>query len=87
MLRATKSTPLLRSCARALSSAAETSVANKIGKNVFAEFSALAAKHNSLNLGQGFPSFGTPAFLKEAAIEAIAGEHNQYTRPGGNPAL
>ncbi|KDO28346.1 hypothetical protein SPRG_06585 [Saprolegnia parasitica CBS 223.65] len=87
MLRATKSTPLLRSCARALSSAAETSVANKIGKNVFAEFSALAAKHDSLNLGQGFPSFGTPAFLKEAAIEAIAGEHNQYTRPGGNPGL
>ncbi|OQS02551.1 kynurenine-oxoglutarate transaminase [Thraustotheca clavata] len=76
-----------RVAVRAFSAAAETSVANNIGKNVFAEFSALAAKHGALNLGQGFPSFGTPGFLKDAAIQAIQAEHNQYTRPGGNPAL
>ncbi len=32
----------------------------RIGKNVFAEISQLAAKHNAVNLGQGFPSFQTP---------------------------
>ncbi|OQR85002.1 kynurenine-oxoglutarate transaminase [Achlya hypogyna] len=87
MLAARATKGLRPTLLRAYSSAAEKSVANNLGKNVFAEFSALATKHGALNLGQGFPSFGTPAFLKEAAIEAIQAEHNQYTRPGGNPGL
>lgn len=52
--------------------------------NVFAEFSALAAQHGAVNLGQGFPSFQTPAFVKQAAVDAINAGHNQYTRPGGH---
>ncbi|CAI5743554.1 unnamed protein product [Peronospora destructor] len=51
--------------------------------NVFAEFSALATKHEAVNLGQGFPSFATPQFVKQAAIHAIQDNNNQYTRPGG----
>lgn len=56
-----------------------------IGNNVFAEISMLAAQHGAVNLGQGFPSFHTPDFVKQAAIDAISGNHNQYTRPGGQP--
>ncbi|CAI5710057.1 unnamed protein product [Hyaloperonospora brassicae] len=52
--------------------------------NVFAEFSALATQHNAVNLGQGFPSFPTPAFVQQAAIAAIIQDNNQYTRPGGH---
>ncbi|RHZ15954.1 hypothetical protein DYB26_004635 [Aphanomyces astaci] len=101
---------------RAFSTAPELkSPALNLRKNVFAEFSGLAVAHNSLNLGQGFPSYGTPSyvtklspciclhqwtdglahvicslsrrFMKEAAIEFIQQEQNQYTRPGGNPQL
>ena len=57
-------------------------------RNVFADFTALARRVGGINLGQGFPSFGAPRFVKEAAVEAIrtAGV-NQYTRPGGHPLL
>ncbi|KAF0700408.1 Aste57867_9068 [Aphanomyces stellatus] len=73
---------------RAFSSAAvEASPALNLRKNVFAEFSGLAVSHNALNLGQGFPSYGTPSFVKDAAIDFIQQEQNQYTRPGGNPQL
>ncbi|CAH0474758.1 unnamed protein product [Peronospora belbahrii] len=51
--------------------------------NVFAEFSALAVQYGAINLGQGFPSFTTPDFVKQAAIRAILANNNQYTRPGG----
>lgn len=56
-----------------------------IGDNVFAEISLLAAEHGAVNLGQGFPSFNMPDFVKQAAVEAIQSDHNQYTRPGGHP--
>lgn len=58
-----------------------------IGPNIFAEFSLLATKHKATNLGQGFPSFPMPQFVKEAAVTAITENNNQYTRPGGHPAL
>ncbi|CAK4409158.1 unnamed protein product [Aphanomyces euteiches] len=74
--------------ARGFSTAAvPASPALNLRKNVFAEFSALAMQHQALNLGQGFPSYGTPSFVKEAAIEFIEQEQNQYTRPGGHPQL
>jgi aspartate/methionine/tyrosine aminotransferase len=38
------------------------------GTTVFSEFSALAAKHGAVNLGQGFPDFDGPAEIKLAAI-------------------
>eukprot|EP01079_Euglenida_sp_SAG-EU17-18_P002856 gene2856-3451_t len=59
----------------------------EIPPNVFAEFSALANQHKASNLGQGFPSFPTPDFIRNYAVEAMHQGHNQYGRPGGVPAL
>ena len=57
------------------------------GTTVFSEFSALAAQHGAVNLGQGFPDFDGPEEVKEAAVEAIRSGVNQYAVGGGAPAL
>lgn len=57
------------------------------GTTVFSEFSALAARHGAVNLGQGFPDFDGPEEVKEAAVEAIRAGVNQYAVGGGAPAL
>lgn len=57
------------------------------GPSVFAEYTALAEKHGAVNLGQGFPDFPAPDFIKTAAQAAVAADHNQYTRYGGHLAL
>ncbi len=54
---------------------------------VFSEMNRLAVKHNSINLGHGFPDFAAPNFLKEAAIRAIQNDVNQYTSVWGNIKL
>ncbi|CAI5490906.1 unnamed protein product [Closterium sp. Naga37s-1] len=60
----------------------------KFGPTVFAEFSALAAKHGAVNLGQGFPNFDGPSFVIQAAQTALqAGNLNQYAPVAGVPAL
>ncbi|MCY1023163.1 aminotransferase class I/II-fold pyridoxal phosphate-dependent enzyme [Pyxidicoccus sp. MSG2] len=50
----------------------------RFGTTVFSEFSALAAKHGAVNLGQGFPDFDGPDAVKEAAQKAIRDGVNQY---------
>ncbi len=57
------------------------------GTTVFAEFTALALQHNAVNLGQGFPNFPAPDFVKTAAQQAIASDLNQYARSAGHPRL
>ncbi|HVE81427.1 MAG TPA: aminotransferase class I/II-fold pyridoxal phosphate-dependent enzyme [Myxococcales bacterium] len=57
------------------------------GTSVFSEFSALAIKHQAVNLGQGFPDFDGPEEIKEAAIQAIRDGVNQYAVSMGAPAL
>lgn len=57
------------------------------GTTVFTEMSALAAEHGAINLGQGFPDFPGPGFVKEAAIEAIRADLNQYAPSHGLPRL
>ena len=57
------------------------------GTTIFAEMTALAIQHQAVNLGQGFPDFEGPDFIKQAAIEAIQNGHNQYCRPFGIPPL
>lgn len=57
------------------------------GTTVFAEMTRLAHEHEAVNLGQGFPDFDGPEFVKRAAAEAIAAGHNQYARTAGIPAL
>jgi aspartate/methionine/tyrosine aminotransferase len=57
------------------------------GTTIFAEMTALAAKHNAINLSQGFPDFDGPDFVKQAAMRAMTDGHNQYARTLGVPAL
>ncbi len=57
------------------------------GTTIFAEMTALALRHQAVNLGQGFPDFDGPEFLKRAAIDAIAAGRNQYARSHGVPEL
>ena len=59
----------------------------QFGETVFATWSRLAVEHNAINLGQGFPDFEAPAFVKEAAIRAIQENENQYSRSAGHPKL
>lgn len=57
------------------------------GTSVFTEMSALAVQHNAINLGQGFPDFAGPDFVKEAAVKAIHDNLNQYAPSHGTPRL
>lgn len=57
------------------------------GTTIFTEMSALALEYGAINLGQGFPDFPGPAFVKEAAAAAIAGDVNQYAPMPGLPHL
>lgn len=53
------------------------------GTSVFTEMSVLAVEHEAINLGQGFPDFGGPDFVKNAAVEAIQSDLNQYAPSHG----
>lgn len=67
--------------------------------NVFSDFTSLANEHGAMNLGQGFPSFGSPPFLGPLLADACKGDvfqesgqppenfNNQYTKPGEEPLL
>ena len=54
---------------------------SNFGTSVFFEMTNLANQHQAVNLGQGFPDFPGPDFLKQAAIDAVQGNVNQYA-PG-----
>uniref|UniRef100_A0A8C3CPQ9 Aminotransferase class I/classII large domain-containing protein n=1 Tax=Cairina moschata TaxID=8855 RepID=A0A8C3CPQ9_CAIMO len=61
-----------------------------VDKNIWVEFVKLAATYSTVNLGQGFPDFPPPDFLKEAFTRALSGEKHmlhQYTRAFGHPPL
>jgi N-succinyldiaminopimelate aminotransferase len=57
------------------------------GTSIFAEMTRLAQEHGAVNLAQGFPDFPGPAFVKEAAIDAIRADRNQYARSSGELPL
>jgi len=57
------------------------------GTTIFTEMSALAAQHSAINLGQGFPDFPGPDFVKQAAAAAINADLNQYAPMPGLPRL
>lgn len=57
------------------------------GTSVFSEMSRLAVKHGAVNLGQGFPDFPGPDFVKSAAKAAIDADLNQYAISHGAPRL
>jgi len=57
------------------------------GDSVFTRMSALARQYGAVNLGQGFPDFPGPDFVKEAAKQAIDADLNQYAVSSGAPRL
>ncbi|MCB0168724.1 MAG: aminotransferase class I/II-fold pyridoxal phosphate-dependent enzyme, partial [Anaerolineae bacterium] len=57
------------------------------GTTIFYEMTELANRHQAVNLGQGFPDFPGPDFLKRAAIDAILTDLNQYAPGKGQPRL
>ena len=60
---------------------------SSFGTTIFAEMSRLAIEHEAVNLGQGFPDFDGPDWLKDAASRALRDHPNQYAPTGGLPAL
>lgn len=58
-----------------------------MGTSIFSEISMLARKHDAVNLGQGFPDYDTPDFMKQSAIEAIVQGKNQYAIGSGERIL
>eukprot|EP01041_Mallomonas_annulata_P007071 gene7071-14382_t len=54
---------------------------------VWQEFTPLSIKHKSANLGQGFPDWETPQFVKDTLSKAVNENFNQYCRSGGENHL
>jgi methionine aminotransferase len=59
----------------------------KVGTTIFTVMSQLAAEHNAVNLGQGFPDFDGPQALRDALTHAMNAGKNQYAPMTGIPAL
>ncbi|HZN13331.1 MAG TPA: aminotransferase class I/II-fold pyridoxal phosphate-dependent enzyme [Acidimicrobiales bacterium] len=58
-----------------------TQISSKAGtftESVIREMTRLAMAHDAINLAQGFPDFGCPQELKDAAKAAIDADVNQY---------
>src|SRR6476659_8823898 len=55
--------------------------------SVFERMSGLAAQHDAINLGQGFPDFGWPEEILDAAARALKEGSNQYAPSRGLPQL
>ena len=55
--------------------------------SIFGVISKLAREHNAVNLGQGFPDFDGPEWLKDIAYKKMQEGHNQYAPFQGTPHL
>jgi N-succinyldiaminopimelate aminotransferase len=58
-----------------------------LGTTIFEVMSRLAAEHQAINLGQGFPEGLEPPFLIDAAARAMAAGPHQYPSMMGVPSL
>ncbi|TLZ59535.1 MAG: aminotransferase class I/II-fold pyridoxal phosphate-dependent enzyme, partial [Methanobacteriota archaeon] len=56
-------------------------------ESVIREMTRIAAKHNAINLAQGFPDFEPPREIVEAARKALEGPHHQYAITWGAKPL
>ena len=59
----------------------------EVGTTIFSVMSALATKHDAINLSQGYPDFDCPRELQENVRRFMAQGLNQYAPMGGVPAL
>ena len=59
----------------------------EVGTTIFTVMSALAAQHQAVNLGQGFPDFACDPTLVDEVTRAMQAGHNQYPPMAGIPAL
>ncbi|XP_068104609.1 kynurenine--oxoglutarate transaminase 1 isoform X2 [Hyperolius riggenbachi] len=60
-----------------------------VDENIWVEFVTLASQYKTVNLGQGFPDFPPPRFIREVFAKTITESTllNQYTRAFGHPPL
>ncbi len=66
------------------------SVADRLapfGTSIFTDMTRLAIEHDAINLGQGFPDWDGPGFVKLAAARSLEGGHDQYPPSHGVPEL
>lgn len=56
-------------------------------ESVIRSMTRLANQHDAINLSQGFPNFPAPAIVKDAAIQAIRDDVNQYAITWGSKRL
>ncbi len=56
-------------------------------ESVIREMTRVANRYGAINLAQGFPDFAAPDLIKEAAVEAIRADINQYAITWGAPRL
>lgn len=61
--------------------------ANRFTESLIREMTRICLKHQGINLAQGMPDFAAPAEIKEAAVEKIRGDVNQYAITWGTPSL
>lgn len=59
----------------------------EVGTTIFTKMSALATRHQAINLSQGFPDFDADPDLKSSVISAVENGHNQYAPLYGIPEL
>lgn len=57
------------------------------GTTIFSVMSALALKHNAINLSQGFPNFDPDPALRDLVTQAMNSGQNQYAPMQGLPEL
>ena len=58
-----------------------------VGTTIFTVMSAMATKHNALNLSQGFPNFKSDQKLIDLVYNSMNTGYNQYAPMAGSPDL
>jgi aminotransferase len=56
-------------------------------QSVIREMTRIAIRHGAINLAQGFPDFAAPDGIKQAAVNAILADDNQYAITWGSKPL
>jgi aspartate/methionine/tyrosine aminotransferase len=64
-----------------------SSKATQFTESVIREMTRLNQQYGGVNLSQGFPDFGAPEVVKEAAVAAIRADVNQYAVTWGTRAF